>query len=171
MTSVTIPNSVMSIEGFAFGGCSGLIAITVDAGNKKYDSRNNCNAIIETASNTLIAGCKNTIIPSSVTVIGEGAFLNCSGLTSVTIPSGVTSIGNDAFSGCSSLKEFNYNATNCANMGTYSSPVFAGCSSLNVINIGSNVQNIPNYAFCNFSSLTSIDITIPYNVVPIYNYS
>ena len=68
-----------------------------------YDSRNNCNAIIETSSNKLITGCKNTVIPNSVTTIGEYAFHGCSDLTSVNIPNSVTSIGTYAFYGCSGL--------------------------------------------------------------------
>ena len=97
LTSITIPNSVRSIGSGAFMVCSGLNSISVENGNTNYDSRNNCNAIIETASNTLIAGCKNTTIPNSVTSIGSYAFYGCSGLTSVTIPNSVTSIGNWAF--------------------------------------------------------------------------
>lgn len=103
LTSVNIPNSVTTIGSLAFSVCSGLTSIVVDSGNSTYDSRNNCNAIIETASNTLIAGCKNTTIPNSVTSIGISAFNMCSGLTSLTIPESVTSIGGYAFSGCSSL--------------------------------------------------------------------
>ena len=77
--------------------------MVVENGNTKYDSRNNCNAIIETATNTLISGCKNTIIPNSVTSIGSHAFYRCTGLTSVTIPNSVTTIGNYAFYGCTGL--------------------------------------------------------------------
>ncbi len=101
--SVTIPNSVTSIGGAAFSGCSGLISIIVEKNNPKYDSRNDCNAIIETQSNTLIVGCKNTVIPNSVTSIGGQAFSGCSDLTSITIPNSVTSIGERAFYYCSGL--------------------------------------------------------------------
>ena len=100
LTSIQIPNSVISIGYSAFRGCSSLISIVVDSGNTKYDSRNGCNAIIETASNTLIVGCQNTIIPNSVTSIGDSAFNGCYSLTSIEIPNSVTSIGDDAFSWC-----------------------------------------------------------------------
>ena len=72
-----------------------------------YDSRNNCNAIIETATNTLIAGCQNTIIPNTVTSIWEYAFKNCTNLKSVTIPGSVTGIPEGLFYGCTNLQEIN----------------------------------------------------------------
>ena len=103
LTSIEIPSSVTSIGWGAFENCDGLTSIVVGDGNSVYDSRGNCNAIIETASNTLIIGCKNTIIPSSVTSIGGYAFYDCTGLTSIVIPEGVTIIGDWAFSDCYGL--------------------------------------------------------------------
>ena len=111
LTSLTIPNSVTSIGNYAFRYCSGLTSITVEKGNTKYDSRDNCNAIIETNTNKLIAGCKNTTIPNSVTSIGGFAFESCSGLTSITIPNSVTSIENGAFDGCSGLTSITFERT------------------------------------------------------------
>ena len=100
LDSVTIPNSVTSIGDKAFTGCSWLSSIIVESGNPVYDSRDTCNAIIETATNTLIQGCRNTTIPNSVTKIREYAFYDCSSLTSVAIPNSVTEIGESAFSDC-----------------------------------------------------------------------
>ena len=102
-TVINIPNSVISIGEGGFLGCSNLTSVTIKDGNSTYDSRNGCNAIIETLSNTLIAGCKNTTVPNSVTSIGKNAFSGCSGLTSIAIPNSVTNIGDYAFSGCKGL--------------------------------------------------------------------
>ena len=98
--SVDIPNSVTSIGDQAFSDCSSLTTIKVDVNNPKYDSRNNCNAIIETSSSTLISGCKNTTIPNNVTIIGGYSFSGCINLTSIEIPNSVKSIKEYAFNGC-----------------------------------------------------------------------
>ena len=103
LTSMSIPASVESIGEGVFGSCTNLSSITVVAANTIYDSRDNCNAIIETSTNTLIAGCLSTVIPESVTAIGGYAFYECTGLSEVTIPEGVTSIDDYAFSNCSGL--------------------------------------------------------------------
>ncbi len=134
LTSITIPNSVTSIGQGAFSSYTGLTSIVVENGNVKYDSRNNCNAIIETATNTLIAGCQATTIPNSVTSIGDYAFSNCSSLTSITIPNSVTSIGQGAFSSCTGLTS---------------------------ITIPNSVASIGDWAFYECTSLTSITCYCP----------
>lgn len=105
LTNITIPAGVTSIGAYGFSGCSGLSQITVDENNTVYDSRENCNAIIETAANKLLFGCKNTVIPNGITTIGQDSFSYCSGLTSIIIPNSVTYIDAGAFYGCSGLKE------------------------------------------------------------------
>ena len=155
LTSVTIGNSVASIGIDVFSLCSGLSSIKVESGNTTYDSRNDCNAIIETASNTLVAGCKNTVIPNSVTSIGYGAFGGCSGLTSVTIPNSVTSIGDGAFIGCSGLTSVTI-SNSVKIIGSYA---FSGCSGLTSVTIPNSVTSIGDEAFFNCSGLTSVHIT------------
>ena len=138
LTSVTIPNSVTSIEYHAFSNCSSLTSLKVEEGNPKYDSRNNCNAIIESSTNTLIAGCKTTTIPNSVTSIGYYAFDGCSGLTLITIPNSVTSIGIAAFGGCSSLTS----VTIGNSVTSIGEGAFAGCSGLTSVTIPNSVTTI-----------------------------
>lgn len=101
---LVIPSSVTSIGDGAFGGCGGFDNITVESGNSYYDSRDNCNAIIETSTNKLVAGCKNSFIPNTVTAIGVSALGGC-GLSSFAIPPSVTSIGDHAlaFNGLNSI--------------------------------------------------------------------
>ena len=127
--------AVTSIGSNAFHGCSGLTSIVVEVGNTHYDSRDNCNAIIQTDLNLLIQGCNSTVIPNTVTAIGDWAFWGCSGLTSVTIPNSVTSIGGSAFYGCTGLTS---------------------------VTIGGSVTSIGSWAFSNCSGLTSV--TIPNSV-------
>ena len=103
LTSVVIPSSVTKLYQQSFSGCSSLKSIRVDENNRTYDSRNNCNAVIETATKTLMIGCQSTIIPKGITSIAERSFQSCEKLDSIKIPYGVTSIGNYAFAYCNDL--------------------------------------------------------------------
>ncbi len=130
--------------------------MVVDKNNNRYDSRDNCNAIIETYTNKLVVGCKNTIIPNSITAIGDGAFSRCSGLTSIIIPNSVTSIGGWAFFGCSGLTSVTFNAEKCTEMGSDDYSVFSACEKLTTLTIGDKVTTIPDYAFRYCSKLTKL---------------
>jgi hypothetical protein len=94
---VSIPANVKSIGIIIFYDCINLEKIIIDKNNEVYDSRENCNAIIETDINKLIVGCQNTIIPSSVTSIGKSAFIGCQNLKSVIISKELKSVGESAF--------------------------------------------------------------------------
>jgi len=104
LETIRIPRSASDIHITAFEGCDALCNIVVEEGNAIYDSREGCNAIIKTADNTLVVGCKGTQIPSSVTEIGPEAFKLCRGLQSIFIPGSVVAIGEDAFGNCTQLK-------------------------------------------------------------------
>ena len=143
LTSLTIPNSVTNIGDGAFRGCSGLTSITVEEGNSTFDSRDNCNAIIETSTNQLILGCQNTKIPNSVTSIGERAFYGCSGLTSLTIPNSVTSIGYYAFYRCSGLTSL----TIPNSVTSIGYDAFESCFNLTSVTIPNSVTSIKSFAF------------------------
>ena len=150
--------------------CDSLTSITVDKGNKVYDSRNNCNAIIETDTNTLISGCQSTVIPNSVTSIGEFAFGGYDNLTSITIPDSVTSIGNMAFYYCPSLTSITI-PDSVTSIGGYA---FSVCWSLTSITIPDSVTNIGNRAFEYCDSLKNIYYTgseEQWNKIDIYRFN
>ena len=183
-----------SIKSNVFYGCTSLKEITVDGNNPVYDSRENCNAIIETASGRLIRGCAATVIPSSVTSIGGGAFSGCASLAKIVIPASVTSIGERAFYGCTSLKEITVDENNhiydsrdncnaiiekangCLIQGCAATVIpssvtsiggwaFSGCTSLAKIVIPASVIYIGDWAFECCTSLK--EIVIPDSVIEI----
>ncbi len=183
---IEIPASVTSIGEATFFGLN-TSSIKVADGNTKYDSRDNCNAIIETSTNTLIAGCGKTVIPDDVASIGTYAFCYCSSLKSIKIPAGVVSIAGSSIAGCVSLSSITvdennkiYDSRNGCNaiiekgsnkliagckdtvipddVVSIGDNAFAGCTGLKTIKIPSSVASIGCDAFSSCSSLTSIDI-------------
>ena len=152
LTNITIPNSVTSIGDDAFGYCTSFKSIVVESGNSVYDSRDNCNAIIETVTNKLVAGCKNTIIPNSVTSIGRNAFSDRSGLTSIVIPDSVTIIEVYALANCNDLES----VTLGNGVKTIANGAFMGCSRLTSITIPNNVTGIGYNTFYECSNLKTV---------------
>jgi hypothetical protein len=178
--SIVIPDSVEEIKANPFVGCANLMSIIVSEGNKVYDSRNQCNAIIETATNALISGCSSTVIPDSVTKISPngyfgGAFQGCSllttiaipgsvteigersfrasGLTSINIPDSVTKIGDEAFKDCAHLENVVIPET-LTKMGN---DAFRG-SALTSISIPKAVEQVSENAFRGCTALKSVTI-------------
>jgi hypothetical protein len=130
LTNVFIPSSVTSMMSSAFNECRALSTIVVEAGNPVYDSRDNCNAIIVTATNTLVKGGNQTVIPNTVTSIASGAF-KWSSLSNIDIPGSVTSIGYAAFEGCYNLSEVNIGKS----VTELSTGIFEHCVRLTSLNV------------------------------------
>lgn len=152
ITSITIPSSVNYIGRGAFNGCYNLSSIKVEQGNTIYDSRNDCNAIINTQKNELICGCSSTVIPNNVISIGEEAFEDCEGLTSITIPNSVINIGEEAFSGCEGLASI----TIPNSVTSIGDDAFYECVGLTSLTIGSGVKNMWENPFTECPNLENI---------------
>lgn len=163
-TSVNLPAHVTSLGENVFAGCRNISALTVETGNSVYYSAGNC--IISRTENgtvrTVVVGCKNSVIPANVTVIGIGAFVGCSALESIDIPRGVTTIEDHAFESCSGLKSILIPAT-VTKVGDYA---FSGCEYLAKVDFGSNndVSNLESIGREAFSYCKMTGFKIPHSV-------
>ncbi len=166
MTSFVIPASLTSIGDNAFNRCVNITSIVVEEGNPVYDSRDNCNAIVETATNTIITGCKTTVIPATVTSIGQAAFGDCT-FTSFNLPAQVTNVSHNILSSCPNLTSITVDPgnpvydsrDNCnAIIITDANKLYLGCKGTT---IPSTITEIGDQALY----LTDIEqVTIPANV-------
>ena len=150
LTSITIPATVTNIEIESLSNTIALTTIIVEEGNPVYDSRNNCNAVIETATNTLIAGCKNTIIPEGIKAIGTSAFRDCDNLTSIELPATIESIGDYAFYYCTKME----NITLPQGLKTIGTAAF-GQSGIKSITLPQSLTSLGNSAF-SYSDITKV---------------
>ena len=154
LKSIEIPRGVANIGSLAFVFCNNLESITVDSENTNYKSNGNC--LIETQTNTVIVGCKNSVIPNYVTSIGQNAFAYCSGLESIRIPSSVINIGESAFAECSSLTSVTFGEN--SQLTSIGDQAFYICSNLESIEIPSSVRSIGKFAFYECDSLIEVHI-------------
>ena len=141
MKSLFIPKNVSLIKEYPFSYYNKIESLKVDPLNKTYDSRNDCNAIIETKTNALIVGCESTIIPDSVEVIGEDAFSFCLNQKSIVIPKNVTKISIGAFNDCQNLE----NVTILNENTIIEEEAFIHCKKLKYLIIGGKMVNAKNY--------------------------
>ena len=162
VSNLYIPKSLTNISQGAFAR-SNFQSIIVAEDNPVYDSRENCNAIIHTATNTLHIGSTSTVIPSSVTAIGSQSFMACGNLVSLDIPQTVTSMGDNVFPDCWNLSSIVIpeGVTKIGSM------MFYNCTALKSATIPEGVTSIAESAFAFCSSLTSI--TIPKSVTNLGN--
>ena len=156
ITSITMPDSVTSIEFAAFSGCTGLTGtLTIP----------NSVATIGDGAFSWCAGLTGTLtIPNSVTTIGDAAFSGCTGLTgTLTIPNSVATIGDSAFFGCTGLTG---TLTIPNSVTSIEHGAFSGCTGLGTLTIPNSVTSIGNNAFYGCTGLTGT-LTIPNSVTSI----
>ena len=151
--SLSIPSSVKQIGDFAFSHITNLEDIHVDETNEFYDSRGNCNAIIETKTNTIIAGCINTTIPSSIEHLGVGAFWGAP-IENIVIGDGVNSIGESCFSNCTNLKTIKIANT----VKSIGKQAFLGCGEIESLILPDLITTIDEGTFWGMKKLKSIII-------------
>ena len=161
--TVRIPKSVTCIGEVAIYPMCYIKGYVVDGGNPAYDSRNGCNAIIETATNTLLAGCEATVIPHGVNTIAPNAFMGVGNLTHIDIPATVTSIGENAFVHCG-LREIRLPA-GIAELKQYT---FQYCGDLSKIEFPESLVSIGLAAL---SHCAFIEVVIPDGVTEIGQYA
>lgn len=170
LQSVTIGKNISVIESTGIGmsmyagvfyRCPNLVSVKVDKGNKTFDSRDNCNAVIHTETNELVAGCRSTVIPQSVVSIGSNAFSATENLTSITLPDKVKEIGDAAFYGCKDLQDVKFSRS----LAKIDSEAFYRCEGLTNVDLPDSLESIGASSFKDCPAMKAV--TIPPSVTEI----
>ncbi|MCR5314201.1 MAG: leucine-rich repeat domain-containing protein [Bacteroidaceae bacterium] len=170
--SLVIPENVSQIGASTFEGCNSLTSLAVDTHNPVFDSRSDCNSIIETSTKTLIFGCQSSTIPFGIDSIANYAFNHCVGLTSIDIPVSASKLGDYVFANCANLTTVKLSSFtthipfgmcwNCYALSEISIPegvtsvgdmAFSGCRNLSAIDIPESVETIGWASFSNCANL------------------
>ena len=157
LKSLTISSEVSEIGDYAFMGLSSLEHLAVDCHNKTFDSRGDCNAIIRTRTNTLLVGCKATVIPDGVEVIAGNAFISCQDSSiepfELNFPPSVEIIEPFAFNCCYPLSAVTF-SEGLRRIGRWA---FMG-TSIECLEIPASVIEIDEQAFISCDSLKVIKV-------------
>ena len=178
MTSIKLPSTISKIETGALNNCTGLETIKIDKNNTTFDSRNNCNCIVITETDSILLGCKNSTIPQGIISLEQGAFQYCVGLTEISLPDTLTTINAASFYGCKGLTKLiipNSVTTiggtafaECSNLtGEFVIPegvtelgisVLRDCKKLTSIVLPDSITTIDDKAFYGCENITSINL-------------
>lgn len=188
MVSVSLPESVKEVQYMAFSRCNALEEIVVDSANQIYDSREKCNAIVDTKTNTLIVACNKSIIPNTIQKIGDYSFYDCDRLKSLILPSSIECIGINAFESCDSLVSIKLNEglkyihgyafISCYSLESIDMPntvtsigdgAFSGCTNLRSVKLSNALTSLSSRMFAQCKSLT--EVIIPNSVTYIGDYA
>lgn len=160
ITGIIIPESISMLYGSSFANCPNIKSITVNSANKVYMDGYGKNCIITRKTQTLVVGCKNSVLPGGLVQIGSYAFAGCSDLTNITIPSSVVTIGESAFEDCRGLTSFIMQS----GLQTIGNNALKNCSGITNVSIPDSVTSIGNYAFY---GLGFTSVTVPGGVLSI----
>lgn len=165
MVSITISKNVTKIGKGVFDNCELLKKITVDPENKYFDSRDNCNAIVEKSTDSIVAGCAGTVITDSIKYIKAGAFLGTK-VEKMIIPDNVKEIGEEAFRDCNRLYKVSIPGSTIIG-----ESAFYSCSVLNDVEIKEGNAEIKEGAFWDCNALKKIVLPKGKTIVSDYMFS
>ena len=162
ITSLFIPQNVTSIDWGIVQGCKTLNSLSVDSNNHYYDSRDNCNAIIESETDKIMAACRRTVIPETAKEIDIHGF--CSSPKVLIIPGNIKKASVSAFENNTDLEELIVEE----GVGSLYPSCFKNCTNLKSVILPEGFNDVSRNVFYGCSSLKTFTV---YNETPLYIYS